>query len=95
LLAGGVEQDDGCARVEFECAQRGGGGVAEFGDFDIGLVADTHDIIIDKRAGFFAACFAQHQEADFHELIFFRLARSFRKCGSIQTEFNRVGQSST
>ena len=60
LLAGGVEQDDRCARVEFKFAKRGGASVAEFGDFDIGVVADAGGVVVEERAGFFAARFAEH-----------------------------------
>ena len=41
LFSGGIEQDDRGGRVDFQFAQRGGTGVAQFADFDFGVVLDA------------------------------------------------------
>ena len=69
LLARGVEQNDRRARVEFKFAQRSGASVTELGNFGVGVMADAGGVVVEERAGFFAARFAQHQEAEFHMLI--------------------------
>src|SRR5215469_17734780 len=57
-------------------------------------MANAGNVVIEKRAGFCAAGFANHQEPDLHEEQSFWLMRSFRNSGSIQTECSRFGQNS-
>src|SRR5271156_5212177 len=60
LFSGGVEQDDRGGWVYFQFAQRGWAGVAEFADFDFGVVLDALDVVVHHGARFFAAGLAEH-----------------------------------
>ena len=65
-LSGSVEQDDRSGWVYFQFAQGGGTCIAQFADFDFGVMLDALDVVVHHGAGFFAAGLAEHDQADFH-----------------------------
>src|ERR1022692_2580866 len=67
LFPRSIEQHDCCARVDFQLTQSGGRGGAEFADFDIGVMANAANVIIQQSTDFRAAGFPEHKNANFHE----------------------------
>src|SRR3984885_12164627 len=66
LLSGRVEQHHRGGRIDLQFAKRGGAGVAEFADFDLGVMLNALDVVVHHGAGFYAAGLAEHNQSDFH-----------------------------
>src|SRR5579862_834052 len=66
VLASRIEEDEDGGRVEFEFAKRCSGGFAQFAHFDRRVVANARYVIVEERADFSAARFAEHDETNLH-----------------------------
>ena len=52
----------------FSLRRAAGERFAQFDDFDFGIALDAAEIVVEKRAHFFAPRLAEHDEANFHAL---------------------------